>query len=183
MIRMRLRWKLRFRLVVLFAIAAGVAIGGIAYASIPDSDGVIHARFKKASPNQGLLRVIDTERGQTCSGAENAVDWNAVGPQGIQGPPGISGYQVVGDGTNTAADGRALYEGVVTCPTGKSVLGGGGSALLTGDDFSLRLDLVISEPSGDGGLWRLGFMQSSGFPIDSGEVRIIAYAICASVSA
>jgi hypothetical protein len=33
--------------------------------AIPDAGGVIHGCYKKTSPNQGTLRVIDTEKAQT----------------------------------------------------------------------------------------------------------------------
>jgi hypothetical protein len=62
-----------------------LAAGGIAHANIPDTGGVIHACFKKTSPNQGTLRVIDSDKGQSCSGGENALDWNQTGPQGPAG--------------------------------------------------------------------------------------------------
>ncbi len=70
------------------AIVVALALGGIAYANIPDSGGVIHACYKK---NQGDLRVIDTEKAQACLGSEEPLTWNHTGPQGIQGPSGPSG--------------------------------------------------------------------------------------------
>jgi hypothetical protein len=77
----------------LAAIVVAVALtgGAIAYANIPDSGGVIHGCYKKTSPNQGTLRVIDTEQGQTCSASEKAVEWNQTGPQGPAGPQGPEG--------------------------------------------------------------------------------------------
>jgi hypothetical protein len=177
---MRLQWTGAVRAIVLCALAAGLAAGGIAYASIPDSSGVIHACFKKASPNQGQLRVIDTERGQVCSSNENTVEWSAVGPQG---PPGISGYEVVANSSVQEADGRSLYQPSVACPSGKSVLGGGGQGFLPLEGGgSLTLQLAQSFPSGDGTVWNVGFEQPSGFPIDSGELHFTVFATCALVS-
>jgi hypothetical protein len=86
--------------------------GIIAYASIPDQNGVIHGCYNTA---RGTLRVIDTAT-QTCNaGAETAVQWNQtgqvgpigptgpVGPTGLQGSPGESGlphvYFASGRGT------------------------------------------------------------------------------------
>ena len=75
-------------LVVLAIVGALVGVGGIAYATIPDASGVIHACYKTG---QGTLRVIDPDKAQTCSSAETQLDWSKTGPQGLpgqQGPPG-----------------------------------------------------------------------------------------------
>lgn len=74
-------------------VAIAFAVAGIAYASIPSANGVIHGCYKT---NQGTLRVIDTEQGQACSNSEAPLDWNqrgVTGPQGVQGPPGPQGQQ------------------------------------------------------------------------------------------
>jgi hypothetical protein len=73
------------------ATMALIAAGGIAYANIPDANGVIHACYKKTSPNQGTLSVIDTEKGQTCSGGAISLTWNQTGPQGAPGAQGPQG--------------------------------------------------------------------------------------------
>src|SRR6266480_803225 len=83
----------------LVALAASVLVlgGGMAYASIPDSNGAIHGCYAQ---RDGSLRVIDAPS-QTCGSKETALNWNAQGPQGPagpQGPPGasgVSGYEVV----------------------------------------------------------------------------------------
>jgi hypothetical protein len=45
-------------------IVGALVVGGIAYANIPDGSETIHACYQK---NQGALRVIDTDKAQTCS--------------------------------------------------------------------------------------------------------------------
>jgi hypothetical protein len=65
-----------------------------AWASIPDSSGVIHGCYRTGpgSPSQiGLLRVIDTEAGQSCARNEVSLTWNQAGPEGTQGPTGPQG--------------------------------------------------------------------------------------------
>jgi hypothetical protein len=62
--------------------------GGVAYATIPDSGGVIHGCYLKSI---GSLRVIDPSAGQRCAGVEKAIQWNQTGPKGLQGPPGANG--------------------------------------------------------------------------------------------
>ena len=72
------------------AIVVALAVGGIAYANIPDAGGVIHGCYQK---NQGTLRVIDTEKAQACSNSETQLNWSQTGPQGSQGIQGQQGIQ------------------------------------------------------------------------------------------
>ena len=77
--------------------------GGIAYATIPDSNGVIHACYH-VNPHgtvdgSGNLRVIDpastNKDGSACRKDEKALDFDQTGPQGAkgQGRPGRRGQQ------------------------------------------------------------------------------------------
>src|SRR5437764_8369440 len=69
------------RVLVSLAVAGAVfGIAGGVYASVPDASGVIHGCYKKMSPNQGTLRVVDTEKGQACTNSENSLSWNRTGP-------------------------------------------------------------------------------------------------------
>ena len=75
----------RWRLPVL--VLAGLALaGGVAYATIPDSGGVIHGCYKTQN---GQLRVVPA--GESCLSSEQAIQWNQGGPTGPQGPPGDKG--------------------------------------------------------------------------------------------
>lgn len=70
------------------ALAALPLAVGVAYATIPDSQGVIHACLKNGEP-----RIVDTET-ESCKENETALSWNQQGPQGIPGetgPPGPPG--------------------------------------------------------------------------------------------
>lgn len=62
---------------------------GIAYAAIPDANNVIHGCVSKG--DGGGLRVVDTDRGQSCKTGELAVNWNQAGPKGLDGAPGKDG--------------------------------------------------------------------------------------------
>jgi len=77
--------------VALIAAALGLAIGGIAYASIPDSNGVIHACYNTGANPSGALRVIDTGLNSTCSKNEKSLSWNQRGPTGPAGSNGTNG--------------------------------------------------------------------------------------------
>ncbi len=170
---------------------AMVAMGGVAYATIP-TDGVISACYTKSG---GALRVIDSTTG-SCSSKETSLAWNvagARGPQGATGPagpagpagatgaagaPGISGYEVV----QTVEENRALpFDQYVTahCPEGKVPLGGGGIAQLYNDAgfVSLGSAPIVSLPSGDA--WAVRFTQ----PLVGGatEARFTVKVTCAAV--
>ncbi len=60
---------------VIIAVAAAVAVavaitgGALAYASIPDANGVIHGCY---TVKGGALRVIDTAKGQKCPTGQSA---------------------------------------------------------------------------------------------------------------
>lgn len=128
----------------LVALAAAAA-GGIAYASIPDGEGVIHACYSPnaaAGPSGAQLKIIDSEVA-SCTNGQTEVTWGQTGPQG---PPGEKGDQ--GDKgdkgdkgdpgepgpsaayTNYAADFEPVGDGLtrtvasVTVPAGSYVLSG-----------------------------------------------------------
>jgi hypothetical protein len=94
-----MRGKLVKPALVLAAIAGALVAGGIAYATIPDSNGVIHACYH-VNPQgtvdlSGNLRVIDpsstNKDGSACKKNEKALDFNQTGPQGQTGPTGATG--------------------------------------------------------------------------------------------
>jgi hypothetical protein len=68
---------------ILIAVAVGLAAGGIAYASIPGPDGVIHGCYAKIN---GQLRVIDSSLGGACTSSEKPLNGNQIGPTGPRGP-------------------------------------------------------------------------------------------------
>lgn len=64
---------------------------GIASAAIPGVSGLINGCYDNRT---GLLRVIDSEAGGTCTPKhETAISWNQTGPQGPQGAQGPQGDQ------------------------------------------------------------------------------------------
>jgi hypothetical protein len=91
-------------------IAAVVAIGvgaGVAYAAVPDSNGVIHACYFVSTPRSpgqnGELRIIDPSKGGRCRSSEDALSWNKTGVRGPSGPSGPLGPK--GDTGSTGAPG------------------------------------------------------------------------------
>jgi hypothetical protein len=76
----------------LAAIVGLTTVGSLAYASIPDAGGTIHACYDNALQQ---LRVIDTAssdpiRGK-CLTNEKAITWGQTGPKGDPGAPGAPG--------------------------------------------------------------------------------------------
>ena len=63
-------------------IASALVVGGIAYASIPDSEGTIHGCFSPnaaRNTNGSELRIIDSDSA-SCSKGQQAVTWNGKSP-------------------------------------------------------------------------------------------------------
>jgi hypothetical protein len=113
---------------VLLAIAALVAAGmGIAYASIPDSSGVIHACYQSPPPHHGAnLQVIDTDNGGSCGGGMVALTWNQTGPQGPPGPEpsgALVNLHIVQATTVLTPGGTDFAR--ANCPSGEVATGGG----------------------------------------------------------
>jgi hypothetical protein len=74
---------------VVASLALLVALGGVAFASIPGPGGKIKACYRKST---GGLRVIDS--GKSCSKKkERTLTWNQQGPRGLQGVQGLQGKQ------------------------------------------------------------------------------------------
>jgi hypothetical protein len=78
-----------------------IALGGVAFAAIPDSNGTIHACFQK---NGGAVRVV--ESAAECRSAEQALAWNQRGPQGATGATGPQGIPGSGAGGSDVAYAR-----------------------------------------------------------------------------
>jgi hypothetical protein len=114
-------------------VGVGVAVAGIAYASIPDSSGVIHGCYKTVN---GQLRVIDTAGGKKgCLPSETALNWNQTGPTGPTGATGATGAKGATGATGpTGATGQTGATGATgaTGPTGATGVGSTGPTGATG---------------------------------------------------
>jgi hypothetical protein len=77
---------------VIASLALVVALGGIAYAQIPSSDGTFYgcvAKSGSVAHSKGDLRVV--EQSEACRNYEFPVSWNQQGPPGQPGQPGQPG--------------------------------------------------------------------------------------------
>ena len=127
------------------AAAVTVALAaGAAYATIPGSSGVINGCYGKQN---GHLRVIDTETGQSCGNFETPISWNQQGLKGdtgLAGPPGAKGDK--GDTGETGPAGAQGEKGDKGDPGPPGPVGPPGPGGLSGYEVvTARADLVPFE--------------------------------------
>lgn len=165
-----MRIRLLTVVVCLVALVGTIAAVAVA-AAIPSADGTITACRK----SDGSIRLIDTDSGATCKSNEQALTWNQTGPQG---PPGMSGYEIVSASrTFDAGDVAAINS--VSCPDSKRVLGGG----FRGDNWTVNTRVTVSEPFVLGENQVFGWqVRADGHENNGAPWRIIVWATCASVN-
>jgi hypothetical protein len=120
----------RFVVAITVASMLALALATNAFASIPDHNQVYHACVQSGNlpiPDQGSVRIIDTEKGQSCTRSETPISWSANGATGPTGPVGTTGPS--GASGATGASGPEGPTGVAG-PTGAT--GPTGSAGPTG---------------------------------------------------
>jgi hypothetical protein len=84
--------KTRIGTIIAGLVLAAALAGGVAYATIPASDGMINGCYRTSLDDQkGQLRIVDDPA--SCRSNEMAIQWSQEGPQGIQGIQGIQGVQ------------------------------------------------------------------------------------------
>jgi hypothetical protein len=174
-------------------IAAGVGVmvatvlaGGVAWATIPGGDGVIHSCYAKSG---GAVRVIDSSV-TNCAKNETSLNWNVQGVKGdpgtngtngtngkdgingtngTDGKDGVSGWErVVSDGVDVAAGAVGTREAV--CPSGKKAVGGGH---LVYGPYLPDISLSTSQPDFDGSSWFVEIRNMGAQP-----TTLVAYAVC-----
>jgi collagen triple helix repeat protein len=174
--------------VVAIAAASSLLGVGVAYATIPDSNSVIHSCF---TTKGGSLRVIDPGAGDSCNQKESALDWNAQGPtgpagpagpqgptgttgpagsqgpKGDQGPAGISGLEQASRSVSLQPGGWIV---TVDCPAGKLAISGGWGSF--GFD---TFDVTVSAPYNDYSGWTFVIVNKTN-SVTTVEVR----AMCAN---
>ena len=170
--------------------ACALALGGVAYATIPDN-GVISACYVKSGGN---LRVIDATTSK-CSSKETALNWNVQGAagedgedgqDGQDGAPGLSGYELVTAETTDIDpfEGNRL-DVFAKCPAGKRFVGGGYAFYLVPPGFAPQYTPAeranaLPEVDGDG---IHQYVVTAIHPIPQGYgAKLKATIACASVA-
>lgn len=158
------------------ALAGGLLVavgGGIAFASVPDGGGLIHACYNANAAEQAngaTLHIIDSDA-TSCSSGATEISWPQSAPPPV--PPVVTTYNYrVGGivaGTSVA---RAF------CQPGEAVTGGGGLATSPAD-VGLMQDFPISDATGVGafGTTAIGWQVAG-----EGFGGVQAYVICASTT-
>jgi hypothetical protein len=79
------------------SLAVGTVLGamvatavGIAYAAIPDSNGVVHACYQNVTSANKPVKLLNTSQKTTCPSGWVALSWTQKGTQGPPGPVGSS---------------------------------------------------------------------------------------------
>ncbi len=154
---------------LVIAVAAGALVaGGVAYATIPDSAGVIHGCYN-TNPTRGplgQLRVVDTGQGQSCATGESALSWSQTGPKGATGLKGATGPQGSPGGVGPAGPSDGGNAGApasqpVTVPAGGDASVGFATGTLPAGDY-LYSGSVYVEPNG-------GTVKAACFAIGTGQ--------------
>ena len=108
----------RHAVTILLAVVVGLVAGAIAYASIPDSAGVLHGCY---SPNGAkvtngtTLSIIDSA--YSCAKGQQAITWNQTGAMGPAGQTGDTTH------FNVDALSNVTIAGAVTSALSNTALG------------------------------------------------------------
>lgn len=161
---------LKHLLAALVLIAVGVGSAAfLASTGLISAQGGAGNTIHACVNNGGMTRIIEPT--ESCRTNESPLEWN------VQGPPGLSGYEIVTARANLV--GPFCYAGVAAkCPLGKKVLGGGGEFDPPGG-YAPPYILEASFPWSSAGQdeWVVRGYASPSCP----DAELVAYAICATV--
>jgi hypothetical protein len=131
--------------------------------------GKLNGHRSSVNPRRGQIPVV----GPNGKLAASVGAVGPQGPQGAQGGPGTSGYLRVTENI-TVPDGTATPTFGVSCPGGRSVLGGGYSFRREHAD---QLAVFESLPAANGSGWQFRVSNETG-----GAKPATLFAICANVA-
>jgi hypothetical protein len=114
---------MKLGLIQSLVVVAGAVVGGTAYASIPDANGVIHGCYNAVS---GATRIIDPAL-STCTIHEKSLKWEQTGKQGPQGATGAAGAAGAPGAPGQSVVGQSVGVGDPNCPSGGAMFSLGGA--------------------------------------------------------
>src|SRR5215831_7847096 len=82
-------WRAHRKLSIAAFTLCGIFASALAWATIPDANGVIHGCYNKSDKK---ISIIDFPE-ETCDANDGTLAWIRVGPIGPQGPRGAAGPQ------------------------------------------------------------------------------------------
>jgi hypothetical protein len=149
--------RLRISLTAAVALVLTAVVAGVAWATIPDGTGTIHACYRASAQT---LRVIDAG---SCAKNESPVSWSQLaiqgqqGQQGKQGPQGDTGPRgLAGVTFGSVQSGLLVTDPVIgggfqslTCPSGQKALQGGWYWWVLNGSSKMDQPDVESFPIGD----------------------------------
>ena len=148
------------------AVASLTVLSGVAMASIPGPDGVIHACRKN---NTGDLRVIDSEA--SCPSGYTAMNWQVGG--------GLSQVQTIEDSVDIPANySQNKITVTVRCPSGTNTVGGGGRGPETPDGAWVIYQSAPLRNAGQTIGWYVQLIRVG--TVYESQTTAFGYALCAS---
>jgi hypothetical protein len=136
--------------------------GGVAYASIPDGNGVVHGCYKPGL--NGALSVVDTGAGQSCPAGSTSLNWYQSMPQyATVLPPAVD----VPAGTE--------FNDIALCPAGSILVSGGYYANNGGMEIQSSYPAINSR-------WPTGAWQVTGFNQTDSDQAVFLEAVCAQTN-
>jgi hypothetical protein len=121
------------KLIIGIAIGAVLATAGVAVASIPSSDGTIHACIQPQNGN--VTKIIDADAGQHCASNEQPLDWPSLSGKVANADRAEQLRLVVEITSENVRDGGRVAQAVATCPSGYKVSGGGVEVEVSGTAY------------------------------------------------
>lgn len=141
--------KFRNKVLLTIGIVCAILFSSVAYASVPDSNGVIHGCRNNILHT---ITVRDDASQPKCPAGTTSLDWNQTGPAGPQGPKGDKG--------EVATTGTVTTEGPYSYPGALSTAGG-----------EFEMNLACSDPvrhEAVNATYSFGYLTTgyTAFPVD-----------------
>lgn len=131
------------------AVVAMLAVGGVAYATIPDTGGAIHGCFNPVAATKSTgteLKVVDSAAA-SCGKGQQELVWNQTGPPGPKGDKGDPGEKGDRGEPGLPGTGGVLHSVVNTYPEVNPVYVQSGPELVASLEVPAGTYLVLA------GLW------------------------------